>query len=481
MKNQKENNLYAVILAGGVGSRFWPLSRQLAPKQFLKVVSDKTLLEQTILRINKLIPSENICVITNQHYVFEIKKELVQFGIPDKNIFLEPIGKNTAPAVALAARYLFLKNPNSKMIVLPADHIISKNELFVNAIKEASILAGDGYLVTLGVAPQKAMTGYGYIKTLKKISSKSKGYLVDKFIEKPSIEKVRKFIKQKNYFWNSGIFVWKTAVILSEIKKYLPSLSSKVSSIYPNKDISKIWQEITPISIDYAVLEKSRIVSMIPARFDWSDIGSWQALKDILRKDKVGKILKADSYDLDSRNILVWSKDRFVATLGLKDLIIVDTPDALLVCRDDYSEKVRKIVDFLKIKKREEYLYHKKVNRPWGNYIILQTDKDFSARGRPASGWKVKLVEIEPGKKLSLQFHRKRAEHWVVVEGIAKVTYGETVKLVQSNESIYIPARKIHRLENPSKHKTLKIIEVQTGNYLKEDDIVRLKDDYKRI
>ncbi len=288
MKNKTENNLYAVILAGGVGSRFWPLSRQLAPKQFLKVVSDKTLLEQTILRINQLIPSKNICIITNQHYIFEIKKGLGQFEIPDKNIFLEPNGKNTAPAIALAARYIFLRNPNSKMIVLPADHIISKNELFINAIKEASVLSDGGYLVTLGIVPQKAMTGYGYIKTLKKISPASKGYLVDKFIEKPSIEKVRKFIKQKNYFWNSGIFVWNTSVILNEIKKYLPSLFNKINSVYSDEDINKIWRKIVPISIDYAVLEKSKVIAMIPAKFDWSDIGSWQALKDILRENKAG-------------------------------------------------------------------------------------------------------------------------------------------------------------------------------------------------
>lgn len=471
MKDNKVNNLYAVILAGGVGSRFWPLSRQLAPKQFLKVVSDKTLLEQTILRINKLIPSKNICVITNQHYLFEIKKELEQFGIPDKNIFLEPRGKNTAPAIALAARYLFLKNPNSSMVVLPSDHIIAKNDLFINVLKDASALADDGYLVTLGVVPQKAMTGYGYIKTLKKISPKSKGYLVDRFIEKPGLEKVKGFLKQRNYFWNSGIFIWKTSVILNEIKKHAPSLFGKINSIYPNKDISKIWQTINPISIDYAILEKSKLVSMIPARFSWSDIGSWQALKDILGNDKNDNVLKADSYDVDSKNILVWSKDRFVATLGLEDLIIVDTPDALLVCKQDYSEKVRKIVDFLKDKNREEYIYHKKVNRPWGSYIVLQYEFDF----------KVKLVEIDPKKRLSLQFHRKRAEHWVVVEGIAKVTCGKTVKLVRSNESIYIPAGKVHRLENPSNNKPLKIVEVQTGKYLKEDDIIRLRDDYKRV
>lgn len=470
MKNQRENNLYAVILAGGVGTRFWPLSREFAPKQFLKVVSDKTLLEQTILRIKELIPEKNICIITNQNYIFEIKKVLGQFGIPDKNIFLEPVGKNTAPAIALAARYVSLRNPNSKMIVLPADHVISKNGLFIKAIKEASVLAADGYLVTLGVVPKKAMTGYGYIKILKRISPKSKGYLVDKFIEKPSVEKVVKFIKQKEYFWNSGIFVWKTSVILNEIKKYLPSLSSKINSIYPNRDINKIWQKIAPISIDYAVLEKSKIVSMIPAKFDWSDIGSWQALKDILREYKTGKVLKADSFDIDSKNIFVWSKDRFIATLGLRDIIIVDTPDALLVCRDDYAEKVRKIVDFLKYEKREEYLCHNKVDRPWGSYTVLRLGNDF----------KVKLAEIDAGKRLSLQFHRKRAEHWVVVEGIAKVTYDKTVKLIKSNQSIYIPAGKIHRLENPSDRKILKIIEVQTGNYLKEDDIVRLKDDYKR-
>jgi mannose-1-phosphate guanylyltransferase/mannose-6-phosphate isomerase len=468
MKNS--NNLYAVILAGGVGSRFWPLSRQLAPKQFLKVISDKTLLQQTISRIKKLIPRKRIYVITNQHYFYEIKKELLQFMIPEGNIILEPIGKNTAPAIALAARYIFLKDPNSKMVVLPSDHLISKDRLFIEAIGRASDLANNGYLVTLGLRPNRVVTGYGYIKAEKRMSHKSEGYFVDKFIEKPSKDKVKRILKQKNYFWNSGIFIWRTTVILREIEKYLPSLFSKINSVFPGENITNIWNRIDSISIDYGVLEKSKNVMMIPAEFHWSDVGSWESLKDILNKDKNGNILKADSLVIDSKNILIWSRERFVAALGLEDIIVVDTPDALLVCKEGYSEEVRKVVDFLKKTKRQEYLYHKTVNRPWGSYTVF-----FSAEG-----FKIKLVEIEPGKRLSLQLHRRRAEHWVVVEGIAKVIYGRRVKYINSNQSIYIPARIRHRLQNPLKNKTLKIVEVQTGKYLEEDDIIRFQDDYQR-
>lgn len=469
MKNK--NNLFAVILAGGVGSRFWPLSRQFVPKQFLRVNSKQSLLQQTILRIIKLVPSKRICIISNQHYFFEIKKELARFKIPEENIFLEPIGKNTAPAIALAAKLISLRDPNSTMMVLPSDHVILDNNSFINTIKKAYLLAQDNFIITLGIKPRKAMTGYGYIKATKIIDKRLGGRLVDKFIEKPSKDRVKKFIEKKNYYWNSGIFIWKTQAILNEIKRYLPALFKQVNSIRVGEDIKKIWNNVKPISIDYGVLERSKKVAMMSANFDWSDIGSWQALRDILKKDKSGNILKGDSLDIDGKNVFVWSKDRFVATLGLKDIIIIDTPDAILACKDDYSEQVRKIVDFLKNKKREEYLYHKRMNRPWGSYTVLQTEKDF----------KVKLVEIEPKSRLSLQMHRRRAEHWVVVEGRAKVTRGNKVRYVSSNQSIYIPARKLHRLENALKNKTLKIVEVQTGSYLKEDDIVRFKDDYNRI
>jgi len=469
MKDKKA--LYAVILAGGVGSRFWPLSRQMAPKQFLKVISDESLIQRTISRIKKLIPVKRILIVTNVNYIHEIKRQLSNFKIPDKNIILEPEAKNTAPAVALVARNLFLQDPASLMVVLPADHLIFNDKLFINAIVKAKNLAENGYLVTLGVIPKKAMTGYGYIKTARKIDHGINGYLVEKFIEKPSQDKISKFIKRKNYFWNSGIFIWKTSIILEEIKKYLPQLYKRINLISPNKNFEAIWKKIAPISIDYGILERSRKVAMIPAKFDWSDIGSWQSLKDILKKERAGKIIKADSLDIDSKNILVWSKDRFIATMGLKDVIIVDTPDALLVCRDDYSEKVRKIVEFLKNKKREEHIFHKTVSRPWGSYTVLET----------GSGFKIKLVEIEPKKRLSLQLHHRRAEHWVVVEGRAKVTYKKKTKYIDSNQSIYIPADMPHRLENPLKNKPLKIVEVQTGNYLEEDDIIRLQDDYKRI
>lgn len=466
---------YAVILAGGVGSRFWPFSRELEPKQFLKIAGKESLLQDTILRLDGLIDRNNTFIITNKAHFYELKKQIEKYNIPEENILLEPEGKNTAPAIGLCARLLSLKDKNALLIVLPADHFVENKSGFVSTIKKAINCAKNGNLVTIGIKPTKPSTGYGYIKIKKcqsvKVSKRQKNfYEVEKFLEKPNIEKATKYFKNKDYFWNSGIFIWKADCFLEELRKYLPQLHSLLSLVKHKTDIEKVWHKITPISVDYGIMEHSKRIALVPSKFFWTDLGSWDALNEILPKNKEGNIIRADVLNHKSSGICVISRsDRLISTIGLKDLIIADTDDALLVCDKYMSQDVKKIVDQLKLSKRKEHFVHTVEKRPWGNYKVLQIGNNY----------KIKIIEIEPKKRLSLQRHKKRAEHWVVVAGVAKVTSGKKTKIVRCNESIFIPKGMKHRLENPGKA-ALKIVEVQTGNYLEEDDIERFDDDFKR-
>lgn len=465
-----KNNLYAVILAGGVGSRFWPLSRELEPKQFLNVVGKRSLLQETLWRIGAKISRENIYLVTNSLYIYDIQKQTAKFNIPKENILLEPEGKNTAPAIGWVASKILLRDKNAIMLVLPSDHMILKPKAFLSVVDKACVLAKNEFLVTLGIVPTHPDTGYGYIKASKRKVSGSSVFSVEKFIEKPSLKNAKEFLKSRGYFWNSGIFIWKANMILGEIKRYLPQLFEKLERIKKSEKFSKVWDSIEPVSIDYGVLEKSKRLITLPANMGWTDLGSWDALAQVLKKDKDGNIFKSDSLDIGSRNIFVWGKNRLIATIGLEDIILIDTPDALLACRRELSQKVKDIVEILKRQNREERILHKTVKRPWGSYTVLDD----------GAGFKIKIVEIEPKQRVSLQLHKRRAEHWVVVEGRAKVQRGKRTFYVNQNESIYIPANKLHRLENLLS-KPLKIVEVQTGSYLEEDDIVRFKDDYERI
>ena len=469
MVKKTKKNVYAVILAGGSGTRFWPVSRQLEPKQFLKVVGKRTLIQDTFWRIKPLVPAKNIFVLTNSKYFYEIKRQLGKYAFPDKNILLEPQAKNTAPSVGWAADVINQKDPNAVMLVLPSDHLILKPKIFHGVINRAVKIAEKGKLVTLGIVAKKPITGYGYIKINKNKKAEKHGFMVDKFIEKPSVKNAEKFIKAGNHFWNSGMFVWKAETLLDEIKNHIPSLYKKLPLLRKKDSFKKIWNSLVSVSIDYGILEKSRKVAMIPADIGWMDLGSWEALNSILKKDKSGNVVRADNINFDSKNMLVWGSDRLIATIGLKNLVIVDTQDATLVCRKDRTQDVRKIVDKLKKEKRQEHVLHKTAKRPWGSYTVLEN----------RAGYKIKTVNILPGHRLSLQLHRKRAEHWVVVEGVAKVQKGSQVQYVHANESLYIPAKTKHRLTN-STDSPLRIVEVQTGPYLQEDDIVRFKDDYKR-
>ena len=464
------NHNYAILLAGGQGSRFWPLSRTLEPKQFLSLHKDKSLFEQTIIRIQPFINSKNIFIATSELYRQQILELANRFKIPEGNIIFEPDGKNTAPSIGIAIQLIHKNDKNGRVCVLPCDHLIKNNRKFLGILTKAFKLCNE-YLIILGIPPHRPATGYGYIQVAScQLPVTRRIFKVKRFTEKPDLKSAERFLKSGDYYWNGGIFVGKTDTFLKEFKTYLPQLYKQCQKLQSSADINLIWKKIKPISFDYGVLEKSRRLLMLPASgLGWSDLGSWQAWDEILKKDKDGNILKADALTLDSKNISVLGTKRLIATIGLENLIIVDTPDALLITRKDKTESVKKIVDILKRRKRQEHYVHKTVKRPWGCYTVLDMGE----------GFKVKLVEVKPGHSLSLQLHRKRSEHWVVVEGTAKIIKGEKSYILHANESTYISIGCVHRLMNPTGC-PLKIVEVQAGKYLEEDDIVRLRDDFGR-
>ena len=459
---------YAVILAGGVGSRFWPFSRELEPKQFMKIIGQESLLQATIQRLKGVVEPPQVYIITNNIYFYEVKAQIAKFGIPDTNIILEPQGKNTAPAVGLCARLISRIDKNAVLLVLPSDHYIKNIDNFKQTIKKAIVCAKDDRLVTIGIKPSSPSTGYGYIRIGAWCSVL--GARVEEFLEKPSLNNAKKYFKDKKFFWNSGMFIWKASVFLEEVKKYLPKLHANLQMINSVNDIAKVWPKIESISVDYGIMERSKRIALIPADFYWTDLGSWDALAEIFPKDKQGNIVSDDTLNVDSHGVCVFSRgNRLVSTIGIKDTVIVDTPDALLVCDRNRTQDVKQLVEKLKILKRKEHQVHLTERRPWGSFTVLQQ----------GIGFKIKLIELAPGKRLSLQRHRNRAEHWVVVSGTAKVTSAGKVSFVRSNESIYIPKGRKHRLEN-FQARPLKIVEVQTGAYLEEDDIERFQDDFKR-
>ncbi|MCJ7746262.1 MAG: mannose-1-phosphate guanylyltransferase/mannose-6-phosphate isomerase [Desulfobacterales bacterium] len=501
------SNIFAIILAGGSGVRFWPLSRETWPKQMLQIVGEDTLLRQTIKRINGFVSPKNIWIVTTEDKAQDIEFHIELLGPMAKEIqfIKEPLGRNTAPAIGLAAIYLHHLSPESVMIVMPSDHAISDTENFFSDLRLAIQGAMEDYLVTFGIKPSRPETGYGYIKVDHSSKIQVKGLVkVERFVEKPDLQTAREYFSDGSYFWNSGIFVWKTSKILSEIKAHLPSLYrvlKEIESILfepggrdrPDKNIelsalsfdhsasqipqsairnpqfSTLYATIEPVSIDYGIMERSTNTLIVPATFQWSDLGNWAALDEVIEKDDDGNILKGNTIDIGSQGSTIFAGERVIATIGLRDMVVVDTPDATLVTPKEKVQEVRKIVEVLRKTGREEHLLHKTVERPWGSYTVLEK----------GNGYKIKRVLLKPKARLSLQLHKRRSEHWVVVAGIAKVTREDEPYLVHTNESTYIPINTRHRLENPGDI-LLQIIEVQNGEYLEEDDIVRFSDDYGR-
>lgn len=472
--------MYAVIMAGGSGTRFWPLSRAKMPKQLLKIGGIDTLIQETVGRVLPLIPKENIFVVTNHGLADDIDRQLsARFdGSWAANIIIEPQARNTAPALGLAALHIRRMDPDAIMVVLSADHSIRKTEEFLSMIKTAGAAAKKDYLVTLGIKPNRPETGFGYIKAGEPCEGQGIAGVckVEAFVEKPSLETAKEYLRQGMYFWNSGMFIWKTSTFLAEMKKLQPVLYQGLmdiqESIGSDKEatvVAQVFKKLDSISIDYAIMEKTGRAAVIPADIEWSDVGSWSALDEVSDRDASGNILSGNVIDFGSKDSIVYAEKRLVATIGLHDLIVVDTPDATLVCSKDRAQDVKKVVEELKKRKSEEHLIHRTVHRPWGNYTILEE----------GDRYKIKRLAINPGAKLSYQLHHHRSEHWVVVAGTARVTNNDKIYDVHPNESTYIPVSAKHRLENPGKV-PLQIIEVQNGEYLGEDDIVRFDDDYSR-
>lgn len=466
--------MISVILSGGAGSRLWPISRESHPKPFIKLNDGETLIQKTYQRAKAL--GSEILTVTNRDYLFLSQDELEKVG-GSGSYLLEPIGRNTAPAIALAAKYTESQHGTETiMLILAADHLIADQHGFEAAVLEAVSLAKDDYLVTFGVVPTAPEIGYGYIQMGRPINT---GYKVKCFVEKPDIETAKKYLDSGDYLWNSGMFCFKAGVFLSELALHAPVLSVEVDRCWQAMNpidkhvVAKIpaglFKEVPDISIDYAVMEKSDRVAVVPGDFGWSDIGSWNAIKNLVEADDNGNRVLGGSILIETSDTFIHSEQRLVATVGVADLMIIDTPDALLVAHADKSQEVKQVVDQLKKAKNKSFSLHRTANRPWGTYTILEE----------GAGYKIKRIVVKPGASLSLQKHHHRSEHWVVVEGTALIINGEKEVLVQVNESAFIRAGERHRLSNPGLIPCI-MIEVQCGPYLGEDDIVRFNDIYDR-
>jgi mannose-1-phosphate guanylyltransferase / mannose-6-phosphate isomerase len=479
----KTHSPYAVILAGGSGSRFWPLSRELYPKQLLKLIGDETMLQRTLRCARKAAPAENIYVVTHRKQWDAVRMQSAAVvNLPVNHFLAEPQAKNTAAAIGLAAVVLERKDPEAVMVVMPADHMILKSGVFAKAVRAASRLAGEGWLVTLGIKPNQPETGYGYIRRGARLGKPSgrggfPAYRVGRFMEKPDRATAKRFLAQGGYYWNSGIFVWKASAILGAIKQFQPALHKALGVVRnalgtpgEEKTIERVYGRLDSVSVDYGVMERlHRNLAVLPVEMGWSDVGSWTAIEQIGRPDRSGNIRIGNIIDLESRNSILYADKRLVATIGLEDLVVVDTEDATLVCHKSRVQDVRKVVEALKQRNAEEHLVHRTVWRPWGTYTVLENGERY----------KIKRIVVNPEARLSLQLHHQRSEHWVVVAGTARVTRGEDVFDLNVNEGTYIPMNTKHRLQNPGRV-PLQIIEVQNGEYLGEDDIVRFQDDYGR-
>ena len=465
-----------IILSGGSGTRLWPLSRKQYPKQYLPLVSENTMLQETILRLDGLDNLADPIIICNVDHRFLVAEQCQQINIKNPTILLEPIGRNTAPAIAAAALQSVKDSNDVVLLILSADHVIQDIEAFHKAIKIANNKAQDGRLVTFGIVPTDANTGYGYIKSSK--DNNGGAYQVEGFVEKPDLQTAQSYLEQGNYLWNSGMFMFQANTLINELAIHSPDIVKAVSNSIANatQDLDFIRLEEQAFtsspsdSIDYALMEKSRNVVVVPLDAGWNDIGSWSALYDIGTKDNNGNVIKGDVITQDTTNTYINANHHMVATIGVDNLIVVDTPDATFIATQDKAQEVKSIVAHLQSNNRGECSDHRKVYRPWGWYDSIECGKYFQ----------VKRLHVNPGAKLSLQMHNQRAEHWVVVSGTATATNGEEILTLQKGESTYIPLCVTHALENRT-NDPLEIIEVQSGTYLGEDDIVRFEDIYGRI
>lgn len=468
--------LHPVILSGGNGSRLWPLSRQNQPKQFLALLGEHSLYQETVARANRLANAQLPITVCNEDHRFMVGEQLHAIGQASGGILLEPISRNTAPAIALAALHVLTGDPQGLMLVLPADHLIRDEKAFRAAVESALPLAEAGWLVTFGITPDAPETGYGYIQSGAPLEGG--GFKVSRFVEKPDQKRAKNYLADGGYVWNSGIFALRADRYLEELKQYRPDIFHAVTDAYTQGRNDLDFVRVDPQafaaspedSIDYAVMEKTDRAAVVPISCGWSDIGSWSSLWAVAKQDQNGNHHQGDVVSTDTHRCLVKASERrMIATIGVEDLVIVDTPDATLVARKDCVQDVKSIVDQIKQAGRQEHLFHRKVYRPWGSYDSIDMGQRFQ----------VKRIVVKPGAALSLQKHHKRAEHWIVVSGVAEVTCDDRVFDLRENESTYIPLGSVHRLRNRG-NEPVELIEVQSGNYLGEDDIVRLEDVYGR-
>ncbi len=475
------NNIFPVILCGGYGTRLWPLSRKSYPKQFLKLNSKSkySLLQQTQIRINNFENFSNPILICNEEHRFIVAEQMREINITPNSIILEPIGKNTAPSIILAALHAQKINKNAKLLVLSSDHLMKSENEFNKGLHQAFELADKGRIVTFGIKPSSPNTGFGYIESKRPLNFEtSEGLDIKRFIEKPKRSLAEKFVLDKKYSWNSGIFVFNANTIISEMEKFFPEINNCCrkawESMQDDLDFKridkKVFTDCPSCSVDVAVMEKTKIGSVVPLNIKWSDIGNWKSLWEYETKNKEGNVIEGrvilnkvcDSYFNSASN-------KLLVGMGVKDLIVVDTDDVTLVTDKNYSQEVKNLVQDMKDRKLNESENHKRGFRPWGSYFSLANDKL----------WQVKLIDVKPGESLSLQKHKYRAEHWVVVKGLAKVLIEDKEIILQENQSTFIPLGFKHQLSNPGKE-NLSIIEVQCGTYLGEDDIIRYEDRYGR-
>jgi mannose-1-phosphate guanylyltransferase/mannose-6-phosphate isomerase len=489
----------AIILAGGSGTRLWPLSRKNYPKQFLKLNGDKSLLQQTVERLLQAVKPEDIIVMTNNDYKFHVQSDLNSLPISHHasritHMILEPASRNTAPAIALGIKYCMERlgcKEDEVIFISPSDHIIRPLDKFTGYLKQSEEIARKGHIVTFGIKPDRPETGYGYIKAGKGIgigkeegdcprftdavveselsqNQKMNFFKVERFTEKPDTETAKRYIDEGNYYWNSGMFAFSIGTMLKELERYAPEINELASMGFEGMVAN--FDRMPDISIDYAVMEKSDRVVTLPLNLYWNDIGSWDSLYDVLDKDKNGSVTKGDILTVDTKNTLIIGNKRLISTIGLDNHLIVETDDAILIAKRGEAQKVRDVVNKLKNENRKEASEHITTYRPWGSYTILEEGPRY----------KIKRIVVNPLEKLSLQMHYHRSEHWVVVKGTAKVTIGDREIFIHENESAYVPKSTLHRLENPGKV-PLEIIEVQNGEYVGEDDIVRIDDYYGRL
>lgn len=469
--------LIPVILSGGSGTRLWPLSRELYPKQLLPLAGKQTMLQETICRLAPIDDCGKAIVVCNEAHRFMVAEQLRQVSC-SATIILEPEGKNTAPALAVAALQALHDNDDPLLLVLPADHVISDPAALIFAINSGKKYAQMGTLLTFGIVPSQPEIGYGYIKGGNELGPQGSGvFPVERFVEKPDLATATTYVDSGDYFWNSGMFLLSASRYLEELEKFSPEMVAACRKAWRNgqKDLdfyrldAQAFSSSPADSIDYAVMEKTSAAAVIPMDAGWNDVGSWSALWEIGQQDKDGNVIHGDILTSDTTNSFLYSSSRLLATIGLDNHVVVETPDAVLVAPKDRVQEVKAIVENLKAAHRSEITTHKQVNRPWGSYECVDM----------AERYQVKRITVLPGAKLSLQKHHHRAEHWIVVRGTARITRGEEVFSLTENQSTYIPLGEQHRLENPGKI-SLELIEVQSGSYLGEDDIVRFEDTYGR-